>query len=419
MSARESINLARAIEEQLPGEVVTLIRQCGAAAEKHSRRLYLVGGVVRDLLLERLNTDLDMVVEGDAIKLAEEIARNLQAKLTTHPRFGTATVKWSSRSVDLITARSETYSRPGALPHVRPGGIRDDLARRDFTVNAMAVAVNPGKYGALLDPFGGRDDLESQLIRVLHEKSFRDDATRIWRALRFEQRLDFRIEPVTLLLIERDLNMLKTISGDRLRHELELVFKEAEPEKALVRASDLGVLEKLHPSLRADAWLAGKFEAARDACADGAPHPHLYLALLCYRLAPAEAEKLVSFLRLPKAAAEVVRDTVAIKSKIRELDRDGQSPSIIYELLHGRSPVAGEAVDLAADSATVREHIELYLNVLKNVRPALTGDDIRQLGVPRGPRLQALLEELRDARLDGLVDSKQDEQDWIMRRQVS
>ena len=228
----------------------------------------------------------------------------------------------------------------------------------------MAIELNPRHFGELIDPFGGRQDLKKKLVRVLHEKSFIDDATRIWRALRYEQRLDFRIEPVTLLLIKRDIDKLKTISGDRLRHELELVLKEEMPEKALRRADEIGVLAKLHPALKGDDWLAETFEAARERCLPDMPRPELYLSLLCYRLTANELEQLMKYLRLPKATAQILRDTLAIKDKTRELAMPGLAPSVIYELLHGYHLIAYTANAIGADSETAAEHIELYLNVL-------------------------------------------------------
>lgn len=413
MSASEKINLAAAIKEQLSSEIIAFLKMAGDTAQKRGMNLYLVGGVVRDLLLERFNTDLDMVVDGDAIKLAEEIALKLQAKIITHSRFGTATIKWDKRSADFVTARAETYTHPGALPKIKHGTIKDDLARRDFTINAMAVALNTDNYGELIDPLGGRADLEKEEIRVLHEKSFQDDATRIWRAIRYEQRLDFHIEPMTLLLIERDLNMLKTVSGDRIRHEVELVLKEEEPEKALVRADELGVLAKLSPHLKADPWLESTFMEARETCKGDFPSSQLYMALLCYRLIPSDAEKIISYLHLPKATAQAIRDTLKIKEKIKELSYDGQSPSVVYELLHGYCPAAYQAVLIAADSETAAEHIELYLNVLKYVRPTLSGDDLKKMGIPRGPRIKEGLKRLQDARLDGKIASKQDEEEMV------
>jgi tRNA nucleotidyltransferase (CCA-adding enzyme) len=411
----ENINLARQIKEQLPVDLIDFIKKAGDIAEKQQQRLYLVGGVVRDLLLERSNYDLDMVVEGDAIKLAQEMAQVNRANVTTHPRFGTAKLQWKRGSADLATARAETYARPGALPTVRPGTIVDDLARRDFTVNAMAIRLNPRHYGELIDPYGGRQDIKKRLVRVLHDKSFTDDATRIWRALRYEQRLGFRIEPKTLKLIERDIDMLGTISGDRIRHELELVLKEELPEKALQRAGELGVLIKLHPSLKGDDWLAETFAAARERCLPDEPNTQLYLALLCYRPTNDETDTLISYLRLPKTTAQVLRDTLAIKSKIKELSTLGLAPSVIYDLLHGYGLTALTANSLGSGSETVAEHIELYLNVLRHINPALTGEDLKKLGVPKGPKIKEFLQRLREARLDGKVTSRKEEEGMVRR----
>jgi tRNA nucleotidyltransferase (CCA-adding enzyme) len=415
MSTPGTINLAKQIKEQLPADLNAFIMKAGDIAEKQQQRLYLVGGVVRDLLLERSNFDLDMVVEGDAIKLAQEMAQINQASITTHPRFGTAKLQWRKRSADLATARSETYARPGALPTVKPGTIGDDLARRDFTVNAMAIELNPRHYGELIDPNGGAQDIKKKVVRVLYNKSFTDDATRIWRALRYEQRLGFQIEPDTRLLIERDIDMLETISGDRIRHELELVLKEELPEKALQRAHELGVLAKLQSSLKADDWLAETFALAREKCLPDAPHLQLYLALLCYRLTANETEPLMTYLRLPKATAQVLRDTLAIKAKMKELSTLGQAPSVIYDLLHGYGMTSLMASSLGAGSETVAEHIELYLNVLRHINPTLTGEDLIKLGVPKGPKIKEVLQRLREARLDGKIDIRKEEEGMVRR----
>jgi tRNA nucleotidyltransferase (CCA-adding enzyme) len=413
MSATETINLAASIKEQLPADIFDFIKKAGNAAEQQQLRLYLVGGAVRDMLLERVTFDIDMVVEGDAIKLAQTIDAFLQAKVTVHPRFGTANLKWGSRSADFATARAETYAQPGALPTVKPGTIKDDLARRDFTINAMAIELNPSHFGELIDPFGGRQDLKKRLVRALHEKSFIDDATRIWRALRYEQRLDFNIEPATRLLIKRDIVNLKTISGDRLRHELELVLKEELPEKALRRAYEIDALAKLHPALKGDNWIAETFAKARERCLPDMPRPELYLSLLCYRLTANDLEYLIKYLRLPKATAQVLRDTLAIKANTKELAAPGLAPSAIYNLLHGYHLTAYAANAIGADSATAAEHIELYLNVLRHVIPALNGEDLKKLGVPRGPKIKEVLQKLREARLDGKINSKEEEEEMV------
>jgi tRNA nucleotidyltransferase (CCA-adding enzyme) len=408
-----NINLAKQLGEQLPSDIIDFMKKAGEAAEKRQQRLYIVGGVVRDLLLDRCNTDLDLVVEGDAVKLAREIAALKKAKMIIHTRFGTANLKWASRSVDFITARAETYARPGALPTVRPGSINDDLARRDFTINAMAIELNPRHYGELIDPFGGRQDLDKKLIRILHKKSFSDDATRIWRAIRYEQRLDFKIEPETLRLLKWNVKMLETISGDRIRHELELVLNEEMPEKQLARAAELGVLAALHPALRAEDWLAETFAAAREKNLPDPAQSQLYLALLCYRLNEGELEQLIKYLRLPKTTAQVLRDTLAIREKTKELTAPGLAPSIVYRLLHGYNAASHIANSIGADSETAAEHIELYLNILRHVNPALSGKDLEKLGVPRGPKIKEALQKLREARLDGKISTKGEEEEMV------
>ncbi len=407
------INIASKINKQLPAELAGFMQMAGEAALRQGQRLYLVGGVVRDLLLKRSNLDLDLVVEGDAINLAQYLADIKQCKVTTHPRFVTAKLQLDNWSVDLATARAETYASPGALPTVKPGSISSDLSRRDFTINAMAVELSPERFGTLLDPYRGRDDLEHKFIRVLHENSFIDDATRIWRALRYEQRLDFQIEPNTLKLIKRDVARLPTISGDRIRHELELILKESFPDKALRRADELGALKILHPPLKGNGWLTEIFTKARRLSLPDSPPPALYLALLVFRLSADDTEPLISYLRLPKPLAQTLRDTITIKGKLDSLSVSGLAPSRIYALLYGYASTALIANSLATDAAIAADHIELFLNVLHYVKPTLTGEDLKTLGIPPGPRIKEILNLLREAKLDGKVSSRKDEEDMV------
>jgi len=409
----KKINLSGQIKKQLPAELVNFMQAAGKIALSQGQNLYLVGGVVRDLLLRKANFDLDLVLEGDAINLARQLHQPEAMKLTTHPHFGTAKLQWDKWSVDLTTARSETYSQPGALPRVKPGSIESDLFRRDFTINAMAVHLNPNHYGELVDLYGGRDDLEHQLIRILHEKSFSDDATRIWRALRYEQRLDFKLEANTRKLLRRDIPRLDTISGDRIRYELECIFKEELPEKVLRRAEELGVLAKLHPSLRGDGWLAAKFKKARQSSAPDLPPIALYLSLWFYHLNSAEIEGLISQLRLPRRVAQPLSDSIKLKARLDSLADPGLKPSRVYWLLHGYSPVAITANWLASESPTPRRHLELFRDKLRYVKPVLTGNDLLKMGIPPGPKIKEILDRLHEARLDGKVASKQGEIDLV------
>jgi len=406
-------NLSSQIERQLPVELVTFIQKAGEIAASQEQGLYLVGGVVRDLLLGQTNFDLDLVVEGNAIGLAQHLAKINQGKITTHPRFNTAKLQWDKWSVDLATARSETYVKPGALPTVTSGSINNDLLRRDFTINAMAIELNPSHYGELIDLYGGRNDLEHKLIRILHEKSFTDDATRIWRGLRYEQRLDFQLEPTTLKLLKQDIPMLDTISGDRIRYELECILREERPEKVLRRAEELGVLPKLSPTLKGNSWLAEKFKQARKISFPNPPVIELYLAILVYPLTNEENELLISFLRLPKSLAQTLRDTISLKAELPSLGKPELSPSGIYHILHSYSLQAVTANSLACDSSMARQHIQLFLDKLRYVKSALTGNDLQKMGIAPGPRMKEILQRLHEARLDGKVTSKQREKKLV------
>ncbi len=409
----KTINLADKIEKQLPAELVHFMQVAGEAAHSQGQSLYLVGGVVRDLLLGRANLDLDLVVEGDAINLAQQLTEIYPGKIITHTRFNTAKLQWHKWSVDLATARSETYVKPGALPGVKPSSINSDLSRRDFTINTMAIQLNPNHYGKLVDLYGGIYDLEHKLIRILHEMSFTDDATRIWRGLRYEQRLDFQIEESTLELLKRDIPMLATISGDRIRNELELTLKEEFPEKILRRAEELSVIKRLHPSLKGNGWLAKKFGRARELSYPDLPPVGLYLALLAYRLTGEGNEQLISYLRLPKSLAQALRDTAGIKVQLQSLADPKITPSSIYRLLYGYSPLAITANSLAGDSPVAQRHIQLFLDKLRYIKPALTGDDLKRMGIAAGPCIKEILKLLHEARLDGKVTSKKGEEGLV------
>ena len=444
----ETKNLSSRIKEYLPSELTGFLQAVGAIAAYQGHHLYLVGGVVRDLLLDRSNLDLDLVVEGDALALAQQAASVTQGKLTVYRRFGTARLRWGKWSIDFVRARSETYDRPGALPRVTPGSLSEDLFRRDFTINAMAINLNPGCYGEVIDIYGGRADLEKKYIRVLHEKSFTDDATRIWRALRYEQRLDFQMEVDTRRLLARNIPMLDTISSDRIRHELDLVLKEAQPEKVLRRAKELKVLSRLHPALKAGHTLSARFQRAREVVSPESqlasevvsPESQLaselassesrlgselassesrlasvYLALLTYPLTDNEVEDFISLLRVPGRPAKVMRDSQHLKTKLKLLATANLAPSRVYTALQGYAPVALLVSAIATDSTTVSRNIGLFYGWLRYVKPSLTGNCLIQMGVAPGPGVKDFLERLRAARLDGEVTTRQGEREMVTR----
>jgi len=410
----EVANLSIAIKKQLPEELVEFLRLAGELAQKRGQKLYLVGGVVRDLLLGRKNFDLDLVVEGDAIALACELAEVRQCQLVTHPRFGTAKLTWDGGSADLATARSETYAKACALPTVNPSNIKEDLFRRDFTINAMAVALTPDLYGQLLDLYGGLSDLDGKLVRVLHGKSFIDDATRIWRAIRYEQRLNFRLETGTLELVKRDVGYLKKVSGDRIRHELELILKEEFPEKTLCRADELGVLSKLHLKLQADKWLSEKYEQARRWSSPENPSTGLYLALLVYRMGSKDVEEFISYLRLRKASRRILLDTISLKGNLGHLASPQVTSGQVYTRLAGCAIEVVVANIIAAGLPSAVPRLTEFIEKLRYIRTLLNGEDLKKLGVAQGPEIKEMLHRLLEARLDGKVATRRDEEALVL-----
>ncbi|MGA2368252.1 MAG: hypothetical protein ABSF74_06760 [Dehalococcoidia bacterium] len=409
--------LADLISEKLPAPVFRLIETAGRTAAVSGIDLYLVGGIVRDLLLGRTSGDIDMMVEGDALQLAATLAGKLHKKPVLHKRFGTATFKLGDYRIDLTTCRSESYDHPGALPRVKPGNIKQDLFRRDFTVNALAVCLKPGRFGRVIDYYGGRQDLEDKLVRILHAKSFQDDATRIMRAVRYEQRLGFKLEPVTLKTLIRDLDMLDTISGDRLRHEVILWMGEDQPEKILKRAAQLGILSRLNAALTWDPRWSRTFPAAQNLY-KGTQLTHLYFAFLTYSLDKRQCDALLKRLGIVGGElAKILLDTLKLKQRLEHLDEPCLQPSEIYLKLSPYDKLAVRANALSCSSADVRKNLKLYLDKLASIKTHLNGKDLMQMDIPEGRKVGLLLERLLTARLDGEVRTRADElrlvRQWI------
>jgi len=389
-------------------------------AEEEGGVLYLVGGGVRDLLLGRGQVDVDLVGEGEMLSLAQTAAQRLGARYVAHRTFGTVIVKGEDFRLDLAMARAETYRRPGALPKVRPASIAEDLARRDFTINAMALALGGGGRGCLLDPFDGRGDIARRLVRVLHDRSFIDDATRILRAVRYETRLSFQIEGETLALLKRDLSYLDTVSGARLRQEFLRLLAEEEPEKGLLRCQELGVLAAIHQALRFDEELAAACRRARQACPEGsrregAPAPELYLALLGARLSAAEATAVARRLALSRRQCQALEGVTELVGLLPWLARSDLRPSQVVERLGPFPQLAVRAWALLAPEPLARDRLSRYLSEWRYVKPRLDGRALESLGLAPGLLMGEVLRMLKEARLDGRTGSRGDEVELVRR----
>ena len=365
---------------------------------------YLVGGAVRDRLRGATPVDLDLVMEGDAREVAGVVASRLGGEVVDWERFGTAEVRAPSLplSVNLATARRERYPEPGALPEVEPASIEDDLARRDFTVNAMAVALPDG---TLVDPHGGRADLANGVIRVLHERSFVDDPTRLLRALRYESRLGGRLDPQTEQLARDAIasGALDTVSGKRIRDELLDLLREPSAPAALERMRELKLDCALHP-----AWRVLPDRAASAALACGETGADVALTVLAALMVP-DAEALHPLLdRLALTRHE--RDRVARAAEVgghlaHRLTRD-MSDSRIHALLHCEPD---ETLAVALAWGAPGEPVLRYLSDLRGARLEVTGDDLIAAGVAQSPAIGRALEETLRRKLDGEVSGREDE----------
>ena len=353
---------------------------------------YLVGGAVRDLLRGADHVDLDVAVEGDALAVARTLAERLGGVAVEHDRFGTATVTAPELTFDLATTRRERYPAPGALPEVEPAPLAADLARRDFTVNALALGLSSGDRGRLHDPHGGRDDLERGIVRVLHDRSFIDDPTRLLRALRYEARLGGRLDAHTEDLASDAIadGALATVSGARIRDELLDLLREP---AAIARMHEIGLDRALQ--LRADPDVVA---SAQLASAETGADP--VLAALA-----AMAPEALDELQLNRDTYNRVATAVTAAPRlVRELQ--GTSASQTYDLLHG---LPAEALALALALGAPGEPILRYVADLAHVRLAITGDDLIAAGVPQSPAIGAALRETLRRKLDGEVSGRDEE----------
>jgi tRNA nucleotidyltransferase (CCA-adding enzyme) len=406
------------LRESLPRERLQQLRLASRVARQLRMPVYLIGGSVRDLLLGVSSPDLDLCAVGDGIAFAQALARELGAPVSQEWRFLTAKIAAAGGSIDVATARRETYPRPGALPRVTPGSIEDDLARRDFTVNAMAVRLDLGPR-RLLDPFGGCADLAQRRLRVLYDHSFNDDPTRLLRAARYAARLGFRLERKTGELAEGAVRSgcLGTVSGDRIRRELLMLLDERGAWAGVKLCARLGVLRRLHPSLRIGPQTRVSFGRAQGVCDwlwQQRPGANLDFALvrlllISGSLSPGEGRELSHRLRLAARQARALAAYLTMRGRARRvLSRPGLHNSALVRAPEGL-PLESVAAIAAESSPLVRSRCKLFLGKLAGMRPRIRGEDLARLGFAPGPAWGRALAAARNARLDGRARTKEEE----------
>ena len=373
-----------------------------------SRPIFAVGGTVRDLLLGLELRDVDLATEGDAAQVLR--AALPQARVTAHQRFGTATAVVAGTRIDLVTARRETYARPGALPATEPASIADDLRRRDFGCNALALRLNGPP--ALLDPTGGLRDIELRHVRVLHERSFEDDPTRIFRAFRYAARLDFTLEARTASLLASALPYFRRVGGERLRRDLELMLHDVPSGAALESAHTAGALQAIEAALH---WSRAKSEAYEEPLVPAKECDPYGLALLASGANEQEADTIVGRLKLKRDEAASVRGVASLR-RVSELLRRPQLKPSGAAMLLDRCPLPAIAAYAHTTGNTIAREIMLrYLQEWREMRPLLSGRDLIEMGVPPGPQVQQVLQLVRAARLDGWAHDRDAERALIER----
>lgn len=430
-------NLSSLLNQALTTDQMSFLQLIATHAFQHNLPIYLVGGFVRDLILERPGFDLDIVVEGDAITLANSLVNLYKGKISTHKRFRTA--KWIIKdngkltinlsemntfdsaefpdSIDFISARTEFYEYPTALPEVESSSIKLDLHRRDFSINTLAMRLDGRHFADLYDFWGGLEDLQAGVIRVLHSLSFVDDPTRLIRAVRFEQRFGFEIEPRTLQLLIEASDLISQVSGDRLRHELNLILKEKDPFPALERLQELELLSHIHPDLTITDEIKSNLSKIIQADIGSEwnlppesatlPLKLTMLYITWFMDCGKNFRSIIKRLRMPA----VIPTATSQAKKFKKINTSLSSlrPSQITEIFDTFRKEVLLIFSIILTNEPVKLLIYNYVTHWQKVKPFTTGLELQAAGITPGPIYKEILSQLRDAWLDQKITSVEDE----------
>ncbi|MCH2514983.1 MAG: hypothetical protein MK134_05360 [Dehalococcoidia bacterium] len=410
-------NLAQLLSTKSPVEHQQIFNLCRELSETIAQveSVYVVGGVVRDLILGREPVDADISVVGDAGAFSGALAGRLGAARPTESEFLTFKITLGNTSegatsIDVVTARAETYPEPAALPDVVPSSIKDDLERRDFTVNSMGISLSDSDWGNLVDPMNGLGDIMRKRIRVLHDASFIDDPTRLFRAVRYAVRLDFSIDSTTKSLIDDSLGKVDRLSGARLRNEFELMLGEPKRVEILHEAEDLGLLAAISPGLRIGSRSLEVMESGASTRFED------LLALSTFGLTQDEAEQVAKRFDGPEMWTKTIRGNPELADLVAVLDRSDIRRSEVAEILDSVPLQSIRAYIAAGPPLPRRDRMIEYIDKIRFERPEITGDDLIAAGIEEGPVIGQLIDIVRRARLDGQVKTKQEELDLAKSR---
>jgi len=418
-SLEEEVDLGPAMEKRYSPVILKALRRAGRLGQQRGDEVFLVGGSVRDLLLDIDDMDMDLVVVGDGMAFAHAYVSRYGGKVVCYHRFATALmVLPGGIKLDIVSARWEHYRHPGALPAVEPGALVHDLYRRDFTINGLAIQLSGKQYGRLVDPFEGRRDLRRGVIEVMHNLSFVDDPTRIIRAVRFEGRYGFRMSLRTRHLLQQaaGAHMLERISGQRLREELLILLREPDPLPAIRRLGRLGIVESLQADLRLTPDRIDLLRRTRRYLSrwrERWPDEEVsgwltYLLGLLSPLSVVEADRLSDRLALQRRAVEALRLAHRFGAEvIKALSVSRRPPdSVLYQILHRFPSEVLIALMARSGRRSVSSRIVRYRARLRDVRTDISGEDLKRMGLPPGTAYGHILDGVLMAKLDGRVTGR-------------
>jgi tRNA nucleotidyltransferase (CCA-adding enzyme) len=415
-------NITAFMDERLPKRILKLLRHIGEVAEQFDYSAYVVGGFVRDLFLYRHNEDIDIVIEGDGIRFAKRFAGLYGARINAYDKFGTAIIIFPDGfKIDVASARMEYYNAPAALPTVEMSSIKMDLFRRDFTVNTLSVALNKSAFGHLIDFFGAQRDIKEKVIRILHNLSFVEDPTRVFRAIRFEQRFGFTIGKLTSGLIENAVKMdfFKRLAGRRVFSELRHILKEENPTPYLIRLNDYNLLKVVDPSFVLNQKLIFYFNSTQkvlswfDLLFTEEPYMKwaVYFMILLRHKDPKKSEEICNRLELaPKYQKTFIRERIFAEDCLNRLHQSipNKTSDIYWELKDLKIELLLYIMSITTHKHLIK-NISYYVTDLRNIKLTVSGKDVQALGLSPSPVYGKILSAVMDAKLNGLVKTHEEE----------
>jgi tRNA nucleotidyltransferase (CCA-adding enzyme) len=419
-------NISNFLQERLTDRLMETLEHVGSVADDLAFQAYVVGGFVRDLFLYRSNEDIDIVIEGDGIDFAREFGRRHHARIHSHKAFGTAVIIFEDGfKIDVATARLEYYRSPAALPDVEMSSIKLDLYRRDFTINTLAIQLNADAFGNLIDFFSAQKDIKDKAIRVLHNLSFVEDPTRVFRAIRFEQRFGFSIGKLTANLIENAVRMdfFKRLSGGRVFSEIRLILEEENPAAAIMRMHDFDLLKVIHDSIIVDRNLIDMMTAVKNAITwhdllfieESYLRWAVYFMALIHRCDLSTSLEICERLELaPRYRKLLCNERLQSLKCLDSMEyHPPETSSGLYRRLQGLRTELILYMMASTRNRSVKKSISIYYNQLKDIQPMTGGQDLLSMGLKPGPVFRQILEAVLDARLNGEVETHQEEMAFI------